>query len=298
MKIVVAGGSGFIGKPLVERLIGRGHDLLVLTRDPSKVRAGRGLQWDGRTQGKWSGDAATADVIINLAGENIGTRWTEERKRRIVDSRIQSTRALVEASKSRADRERAFLSASAVGYYGPRGDEQLDEDSPRGAGFLADVTAAWEGEARAADAVARLAILRFGVVFAGDGGALARMATPFRFGLGGRVGSGRQWVSWVDREDLIQFVEWVIDQQSARGVYNLTSPQPVRNAELAAAIGRALHRPAVFPAPAFALRLVFGQMADEALLSGQRVVPAHATREGFSFTWRDIDSCLAHAFRH
>ncbi len=295
MKIVVAGGSGFLGQPLVNRLLARGDDVAVLTRDPSHVRAGRALQWDARSQGSWSDDAAAADVIINLAGENIGEgRWTDERKKRLIDSRLHATHAIVEALRRDPSRSRTMINATAVGIYGDRGDEILDESSSRGAGFLADLVERWEAAAREAEPLARLVLPRFGVVLDAEGGALKKMALPFRFGVGGPVGSGAQWMSWIDREDAVRFVEWAVDHESARGIYNVTAPQPVRNRDFARALGRALHRPAIFPAPAFALRLAFGQMAEEVLLAGQRVVPRRAEAEGFVFARPEIHDALLH----
>ncbi|MBK5259305.1 MAG: TIGR01777 family oxidoreductase [Thermoanaerobaculia bacterium] len=296
MKIVVAGGTGFIGEPLVRRLLALGHEVSVLTRNPDKVPAGRGVKWDGKSQGPWSSVIATADVVINLAGENIADgRWTAERKRQLTDSRTDSARALVAAMKQ-AKQKRTFINASAVGYYGTRGDEELSEEGSRGTGFLADLTASWEQEAREAEAVSRLVILRFGVVLAGEGGALAKMALPFRLGVGGRVGSGNQWISWIDREDLLRMIEWVIANEAVRGVYNATAPKPVTNREFTAVLARALHRPAIMPAPAFALRLAFGEMADEVLLGGQRVVPSRAVAEGFAFQVPSIEASLRNAF--
>jgi len=290
MKIVVAGGTGFIGEPLVRRLLARGDDVAVLTRNPAKVRAGRPLSWDR------AGDAASADVVINLAGENVGGgRWTESRKKRIVESRVGATSALVEAVNGRPDAGRTFINASAIGYYGLRGDETLDETAPAGKGFLAEVVKRWEELARRAEGAARVVILRFGVVLGADGGALGKMLLPFRLGVGGPIGSGRQWMSWVDREDVLRMIEWAIDHQSAGGIYNVTAPNPVTNRDFARALGRALHRPAFMPAPAFALRLAFGEMAGEILLGGQRVVPARATAEGFSFAYPQLEGALKHA---
>lgn len=289
MKIVISGGTGFVGEPLVHRLLARGDDVAVLSRNPAKVRAGRGISWDAADR------IGAADAVINLAGENIGARWSEDRKRRIFDSRIKATSTLVDAMKRQPQKKRTFVSASAVGFYGPRGDETLDESAETGAGFLAEVTRKWEELARGAEGVARVVITRFGVVLAKNGGALQKLLVPFRFGVGGPVGSGRQWMSWVDRDDVIAFIEWVIDRDSARGIYNVTAPDPVTNRDFARALGRVLQRPAILPTPGFPLRMVFGDMADETLLSGQRVVPARATREGFVFRYPTLDASLRHA---
>lgn len=298
MKVVIAGGSGFLGGPIVQRLLARGDDVAVLTRSPAHVRAGRALEWDARSQGAWSAEAASADVVVNLAGENIGEgRWTAERKKRMVASRLDATGAIVEALRREPARARTLVSASAVGFYGNRGDEVLDESSPRGTGFLAELVERWEAAAREAESLARLVILRFGVVLAPDGGALKKMMLPFKLGVGGPVGDGRQWMSWLEREDAVRFVEWAIDHTAASGTYNATSPQPVSNREFASALGRALHRPAVMPAPAFALRLAFGEMAEEVLLAGQRVVPVRASAEGFAFERPSIDAALAALLR-
>jgi len=290
VKILVAGGSGFIGAPLVGRLLARGEDVTVLTRNPAKVRAGRAVPWSGAV-----GEIVAADVVINLAGENVGARWTAEQKRRILNSRVEATRTLAGAIRSSRGKSKTLINASAVGYYGPRGDELLDEKSAPGAGFLAEVVRRWEEEAHRADDAARVAIFRFGVVFSADGGALKKMLLPFRLGAGGPIGSGQQWMSWVDREDVLRAIEWAIDQPKVRGVSNITSPVPVTNRDFARALGHALRRPALIPTPAFALRAVFGEMADEMLLNGQRVVPARATAEGFTFAYPTIDSSLAHS---
>jgi len=295
MKIVVAGGTGFLGEPLVRRLIARGDDVTVLTRNPAKVEAGRGVAWDGRTQGAWSAEAAGADVVINLAGENIAEgRWTDARKQRLVDSRLNATNALVEAMRREPARKRTVISASATGIYGDRGDEILDETSPRGTGFLADLVTRWETAAGEAEPLARLVIFRFGVVLAPDGGALKKMLLPFKLGGGGPIGNGKQWLSWIDRDDALRLVEWAMANEAVLGVHNATAPQPVRNRDFARALGRALHRPAIVPAPAFALKLVFGQMAEEVLLAGQRVLPARPVGEGFEFEHRTIEDALAH----
>lgn len=298
MKIVIAGGSGFIGEPLVRRLTARDHDVAVLSRDPAKVKAGRGLQWDARTLGPWAGEAAAADAIINLTGENVGEgRWTEARKKRLVDSRINSTNVLIEAMRREPTRPRTFINATATGIYGNRGEETLDETSSPGSGFLADLVVKWESAARNAEPIARLVLPRFGVVLAPDGGALAKLLLPFKLGAGGRIGNGRQWMPWIDRDDALRFIEWALESQPVRGVYNATSPHPARNSDFASSLGRALRRPALLPTPALALRLAFGEMADETILVSQRVVPARAQQEGFVFEYPTLDASLAHQLR-
>lgn len=297
MKIVVSGGSGFLGTPLVARLAARGDDVVVLTRDPSRVRAGRGLEWHPPRLGPWSAEAGDADVVINLAGENIGEgRWTESRKQRLVSSRLDATRALVEAMQNNLAKHRTFISASGVGYYGHEGEEEADESSPRGSGFLAELVERWEAAAGEATPFARVVHPRFGVVLARHGGALAKMLLPFRLGAGGPIGSGKQWMSWVDREDAVRAIDWAIDTDTARGVYNVTAPHPARNRDFARALGRALHRPALLPAPTLPLRIAFGEMADELLIGGQRAVPRRLTAAGFSFEYPEIEQSLAHIF--
>lgn len=293
MKIVVAGGTGFIGEPLVRHLTGRGDEVFVLTRDPARVAAGRPVAWDGHGQGEWSGHVADADAVVNLAGENVaGGRWTSERKQKLLSSRVDATRALVTAMEREPSRQRVFVSASATGLYGDRGDEELDETASRGRGFLADVVEQWETAARASEPIARLVIVRLGIVLARDGGALQKMLLPFRLGVGGPIASGNQWMSWVDRDDVISLITWAIDDVHAAGVYNATAPEPVRSREFARALGRALHRPALIPAPAFALRAIFGEMADETLIAGQRVVGRRAEADGFRFETRTLADSL------
>ncbi|HEV7426544.1 MAG TPA: TIGR01777 family oxidoreductase [Thermoanaerobaculia bacterium] len=296
-RIVVAGGSGFIGEPLVGRLLARGGDVAVLTRNPTKIRAGRAVAWNPPAAGGWSDEVANADVVINLAGENVGGgRWTAERKKRIMESRVAATSALVEAMSRKASQPRTVISASATGFYGDRGDESLDENSAPGSGFLVEVTKRWEALARAAEPFARVVILRFGVVLAKDGGALAKLLLPFHLGAGGPMGNGRQWMPWIDRDDILRIIEWSIDRDATRGTYNATAPAPARNRDFARALGRVLHRPAFIPTPAFALRIALGsEMADEMLLGGQRVFPKHAQDEAFDFAYPELDAALKHA---
>lgn len=296
-RIVIAGGSGFIGESMVRRLIARGDQVAVLTRNPSAVHAGRALSWNPPSEGSWVDDAASADVVINLAGENVGGgRWTEARKKRVMESRVAATSALVSAMKRNPEKPRTLVSASAIGFYGDRGDEQIDESSTAGTGFLTEVTRRWEELARSAEPVARVVVPRFGVVLAANGGALAKLLLPFRLGAGGPMGSGRQWMSWIDREDALRMIEWAIDHDASRGVYNATAPTPVTNREFARTLGRVLHRPSILPTPAFALRLALGaEMANEMLLTGARVLPKRATEEGFEFAHPQLDEALKHA---
>lgn len=296
-KIVVAGGSGFIGEPLVRRLVARGEDVAVLTRNPSTVHAGRGVLWNPSSEGSWGDLVASADVVINLAGENVGGgRWTDARKKRIIDSRVVATTALVNAMQRRPGTSRTFLSASAIGFYGDRGGEKIDEKAAAGTGFLTDVTKQWEELAHEAERFARVVVIRFGIVLAANGGALAKLLLPFRLGAGGPMGSGNQWMSWIDREDALRMIEWAIDRETTRGVYNATAPNPVTNRDFARTLGHVLHRPAFMPTPGFALRLALGAgMADEMLLSGQRVLPARATEEGFVFAHPELEEALEHA---
>ena len=297
MRIAIAGGTGFIGASLVRQLLANGDDVAVLSRNPSRVRAGRGVEWHPPKPGAWTAEVQSADVVINLAGESIGEgRWTESRKRALLASRIEPTGALVAAMQEKPDARRLFLSVSAVGYYGLHGDELIDEAAPAGDGLLAEITKRWEAAAREVGEAARLVILRFGVVLDRDGGALAKMLLPFRFGVGGPIGTGRQWMSWIARDDVVGAVQWAIANPNARGAYNVTSPQPVSNRDFSQALGRALHRPAFMPVPAFVLRTLFGEMADEVLLGGQRVVPARLQREGFAFQFPEIQEALDSIF--
>jgi uncharacterized protein len=296
-KIVIAGGSGFIGEPLVRRLVARGDEVAVLTRNPSKVHAGSALAWDPAVEGSWMDDVAAADVVINLAGENVGGgRWTDARKKRVIESRVHATTALVNAMRREPGRSRTFISASAIGFYGDRGDEPIDERSAAGTGFLTDVTKRWEELAREAEPLARVVILRFGIVLAANGGALAKLLLPFRLGAGGPMGSGNQWMSWIDRDDVLRMIEWSIDRETTHGIYNATAPNPATNRDFARTLGHVLHRPAFMPTPGFALRLALGSgMANEMLLSGQRVLPARATKEGFPFAHPELEEALGHA---
>lgn len=300
MKIVIAGGTGFLGRPLVAALAADGHDIVVLTRG-SRGEGGsraRAVAWNpnGDT-GPWIEEIDGADAVINLAGESIaGKRWTAAQKQRILDSRVQATRSLAAAIRGAAVAPSVWLSGSAVGYYGPLGDETATEDTPAGSDFLAGVCRQWEQEAMtAASARTRVVCVRTGIVLERDGGALPQMLPPFYLGAGGPVGSGRQYWPWIHRADWVALVLWTLTTPVS-GAVNATAPNPVTNADFARALGRALHRPAFMPAPAFALRLLLGEMADALLLSGQRAVPAVAERGGFRFQYKQVDEALSAIF--
>ena len=290
MTIVVAGGTGFLGGALVTRLRAAGHRVQVLSRRP----ATGALVWspDGSV-GPWATALADADVVINLAGESIASgRWTTARKARIRDSRIRATRSLVTAIEAAPRRPAVFVSASATGYYGPRGDEPVTERTPAGDDFLAAVCRDWETEALRAAPATRVVLLRTGIALARDGGALPQMALPFRLFGGGPVGSGRQFYPWIHRDDWVNMTIWAIATAAVSGPLNVTAPTPVPNREFARTLGRVLRRPAFVPAPGFALRLALGEMADALLLTGQRVIPAQAQALGFRFEHPELEAAL------
>ncbi len=300
MKIVVAGGRGFLGTALAGALANERHQIVVLTRGgESRVAAARAVAWtpDGRT-GPWAAELANADAVVNLAGESIAAgRWTAARKRRIEDSRALATRSLVEAIKESTAPPSVFISGSAVGYYGPCGSETITEASPAGTDFLAHVCSTWEAEAlRASSPAVRVVLLRTGLVLARRDGALPKMLPPFWFGAGGPVGSGRQYWPWIHVDDWVRVVQWALAAPGAAGPVNVTAPEPEPNASFARQLGGAVHRPALFPTPGFALRLLLGEMADALLLSGQRAVPAKALAGGFQFRYPRLAGALAALF--
>jgi len=295
MKVVIGGANGLIGKRLTRALVARGDAVVQLVRSGRGSEGGRGVAWDGRSQGAWSRELDGADAVVNLAGANVAHgRWTDARKREITASRIDSTRALVAAMRAAAARPRTFLCASAVGYYGPRGDEPIDEGSGPGRDFLAEVCAAWEAEARTAESLSvRTLQMRTGIVLAksGEGSALDSLALPFKLFAGGKVGDGQQWFPWIHVEDEVAAFLWALDRSTLSGPLNLAAPGIVNGGELARALGRALQRPSWLPVPAPLLRLAVGEFS-QALTTGQRAVPARLLESGFKFRFPELDAAL------
>lgn len=294
MKIVVAGASGMVGRALVPTLRSAGHEVWRLVR--GRAAAGRDeIAWDPARGEVDRGRLEGIDAIVNLAGENIGSgRWTAARREQILRSRVDATRTLVAAIGALERRPRVLLNASAAGFYGDRGDEVLTEASPIGQGFLPEVCLAWETHADGARRFGvRTVRLRFGIILARQDGALAKMLPLFRLGLGGRMGSGRQWMSWIALDDVVGAIRHALEHERCAGAMNLVAPQPVTNAEFAATLGRVLHRPAFLPAPAWALRLFLGKkMADEALLASTRAAPAQLRETGYAFRYPALEAAL------
>ncbi len=290
MRITLTGATGFIGKALAKRLSDEGHELRILSRNPSD-RPGFHA-WNPLGGEPPPESLENAAAVIHLAGEPVAQRWTPEAKRLIRESRVMGTRYLVQALSTQSRRPEVLVCASAIGYYGDRGEETLTEQSHPGAGFLPETCVAWEQQADLASALGiRVVKLRIGIAL-GDGGALAKMLPPFRAGLGGPLGGGRQWMSWIHIDDLAGLAAFALRTPTLRGAVNAVSPQPVRNAEFTRSLGAAVRRPAIFPVPAFGLKLIYGEMA-EVLLGSQRVLPAAAQSAGFQFRFNDLQSAFA-----
>ena len=288
--ILVSGSSGLIGTALVSALKSSGYDITCLVRGTASRRDQ--IRWDP-AQPLVPESVSGFDAVVHLAGESIVGRWTGAKKRRIRESRVKGTLRLAEALAQAPQRPRVLISASAIGYYGDRGEETLREDSASGSGFLPEVCREWED---ATEPVTKTGIrtvqVRFGLVLSQHGGALQKMLPPFRMGIGGNMGNGRQWWSWIDIDDLVGAVQHVIKTETLRGPVNVVGPNPVMNAEFTRILASVLSRPAIFPMPAFAARLVFGQMGDELLLASQRVEPAKLLASGYVFQKPDLRAAL------
>lgn len=296
MKVLITGGTGFVGRHLVSRLIGEGHSVAVVSRSEKasdRLPGGTSIVLGDPTEaGAWQDSVKGQDCIINLAGTSIFSRWTPEAKRLIRETRISITRNIVDAIEPSGGKDMVLFSTSAVGYYGFHGDEELAEDSPPGGDFLARLAVEWEKEAlRAEGRGARVVITRFGIVLGEKGGALSQMISIFRKYLGGPLGSGKQWFSWIHMGDLVGAFVFLMAHREISGPVNLTSPNPIRNEELAKAMGKVMHRPSFLPAPGFMLKLLLGEFGS-VLLEGQRVIPRKLLDSGYAFIYPEIEGAL------
>jgi len=297
MRVLITGGSGLIGRALSANLARDGNEIIILSRQPERiVGLPMGVSarwWDSHTTEGWSSLVDGTDAIINLAGENISSgRWSDERKHAILKSRSSAGQAVVQAVREAARKPRIVIQASGIGYYGPYGDEEITEETPPGHDFLAQLAANWESSTASLESLGvRRAIIRTGVVLSIEGGALPRMLLPFRFFAGGRLGSGRQWFPWIHIADEVGAIRFLIENEAANGPFNLTAPVPLSNAEFSRLLGQQLRRPALMSTPAFALRLLFGEMAT-VLLDGQRAIPRRLVQLGFTFQFPEAELAL------
>ncbi|UCC96385.1 MAG: TIGR01777 family oxidoreductase [Phycisphaerales bacterium] len=299
-RILITGAAGFVGRPLSIALAEAGYDVVALTRrraGAEEIFAGRVkvVEWDATSTGRWAESADGALAIVNLAGDNIGTgRWNEKKKLRIVESRLNVGAAVTEAIRSAEHKPQVLIQASGVGYYGDRGDELLDENSSNGIGFLADVARQWEASVQEVTEMGvRLATIRLGVVLGPNGGVMSRLILPFRFFVGGHPGSGRQWLPWVHIDDAIGVVRFLIESVDCEGPFNVTAPEPTRSKDFYNLLGKSMRRPAFFPMPAFALKLVLGEMATELLLPSTKVVPKKLLEAGYEFIFPDTAAAFS-----
>lgn len=296
MKILLCGATGFIGKSLINELLKAGHDLILLTRNPSKIHARPGLTllpWDGKTTQLWAHSAEGVDAVINLAGEGIADkRWSTARKEALIQSRVQSTKAVVDFIRTAKKRPAVLINASAVGYYGNVPEGTVTEASAKGTGFLAETCDLWEKESRQAETLGvRTVMIRIGIVLEQGGGALSKMVFPFKIFAGGPLGSGKQWFPWIHRDDIIGAILFILKKPEISGPVNLVSPNPVTMNDFCKALGRVLKRPSWAPVPGFMLKIILGEMADM-LLGGQRAVPNKLNAAGYSFKYNDAEGAL------
>jgi uncharacterized protein (TIGR01777 family) len=302
-RVIIAGATGFIGQALCRELHGD-YEIIALSRDVTRATDivgsyAKAVEWDARTASSWARHVEGAHAIINLAGEDIGSgRWTQPKRDSILQSRTNSANAILDAIQAARNKPSVVIQASGVGYYGSRGDEVLDESSPPGSGFLAEVTRKTESiVARTEKAGVRWVATRSGIVLGREGGVLPRFVMPFRFYVGGYVGNGRQWVSWVSLRDEIRAMRFLMDHADLQGAFNLTAPNPVTMKQFAQTLGQVLHSPAWTFLPSFAARLAFGPMADEVLLASQKAIPRRLTETGFRFEQPDLRTALEAALR-
>jgi len=295
MKVLITGPTGLVGTALQKSFGAQGYEMLLASRGEPKDE--RYIQWDVEDGFAEPERLEGLDAVVHLAGESVfGLRWTDEKKKAIRDSRVLGTRSIVEAISKLKDRPKVLVAASAIGFYGERGDEEMTESAVAGDTFLADVSKQWESEARRAeDAGIRTVLLRTGIVLSKDGGALGTMLTPFKLGVGGVVGSGKQWMSWVALDDHIAAINYAIENESLRGAVNATSPQPVTNQEFTKTLGEVVYRPTLIPMPEFVVSMVLGEMGDELLLTSTKVLPKRLLDAGFEFKYPALKAAIEHA---
>ena len=293
MRVLITGATGFIGQPLCRRLADKGHELLVVSRSPEKARAKLPDGTEIRAEVSDFVDTAP-EAVINLAGEPIAEgRWTDEKKRRIVESRAETTRAIVELCAGAESAPKVLVSASAMGYYGDQGDREVTEDTAPNHEFVHEICDRWETEARKAESHdVRVAIARIGLVLDTGGGMLAKTLTPFKMGVGGRLGDGKQYMPWIHREDMVRILVFLLERDDLSGPFNASAPNPVTNAEFTQALANQLNRPAVLPAPAIALKIAFGEMS-RLLLTGAKMLPERLEDAGFEFRYCRLEDALS-----
>jgi len=297
MRILITGANGLIGTALQRSFDEIGHELLLASRKEAKDS--QHIQWDVEKGFSEPERLEGIDAVVHLAGESVfGLSWSDAKKKAIRDSRVDGTRSVVEAISKLKARPNVLVAASAIGFYGDRGDEEMTESSAAGDTFLAEVSKEWESEARRAeDAGIRTVLLRTGIILSKDGGALGTMLLPFKLGIGGVVGSGKQWMSWISIDDHIRVINYAIEYENVRGAVNSVSPNPVTNGEFTKTLGEVLYRPTILPLPSFAVNMVFGEMGDALLLASTRVVPKRLEDAGFEFKYPELKTAIEHAVK-
>lgn len=295
MKVVITGGTGLIGTALAKNLVGDGHQVVILSRNPKRresIKEAELVRWDGRTAGDWVEQADGATAIVNLAGASIDSRWTDSHKKEIIESRVNAGQAVIAGIKAMQHKPEVLVQASAVGYYGPHGHETVTEDTPAGSDFLAEACKAWEASTEEAESLGvRRVVTRTGIVLSTKGGAMARLLPVFKFFAGGTVGKGNQYMPWIHISDEIGAIRFLIENKNARGIYNLASPNPVTNQDFTGAMGKAMNRPSLMPAPGFGIKLAFGEMST-VILDGQRAVPQRLQQLGYQFQFTDPQNAI------
>jgi uncharacterized protein (TIGR01777 family) len=298
-RIIITGATGFIGRALCKKVLEGGYEVVALSRNPKRGSESlppqvKIVNWDARTAEGWADFADGAYAIINLAGENIGSgRWTRKKKRGILESRLNAGKAVVEAVEKAGYKPKVVIQASGIGYYGDSGDEILEESSLPGSGFLSDVAGKWEPSTKGVESAGvRHVIIRTGVVLGAEGGFLSRVILPFRLFVGGRLGSGHQWIPWIHIEDEVAAIVFLMEEKKLQGVFNLTAPNPLTSKEFFNLLGKAMRRPSWLPIPGFALRLFLGEMAKELILSGQRAMPKRLLEAGYEFVYPEAQLAL------